>query len=928
MGALARCFRPTGRPKLFIANMHGNTEEDSNGAGTSHADNPVQREQLRRLIAGLPNSVLTSCLLATVLVWVQRVFIPTQTLLGWLVLTLAVGLGRLALAYRIDRQLPRGLSAAVAMGLFRSGTVVAGSTWGLAGVLLFPSDNAVQQVFLAFALAGLCTGGLVAYSIELGCALGYVIPALVPFAARLFIEDGAVPTAMGLTISLFLAFVILSMRRIHSELLDNIEMRQHSAEREAQLALLQRRHRLYLQQTPLVVIEWDTGGHVIAWNQAAELTFGYAAEKVMGKHMDFLVPEDGRKALAELWRTLIAGQGGVFRRSKNLHRDGFALHCDWTSTPVFDEGGQLVSVISVAQDVTQRMQVEDDQRIAAVAFESQEGMMITDAQHRVLTVNRAFNRITGFSAEEMIGRIPDLLDLEHHDEEFVRSMRERLELNRYWAGEVWSRRKDRESHPGWLTITAVVGDNAQVTHYVQNFTDISALKAAEDHIHRLAFFDALTELPNRRLLLDRLRKSLERSHRRGSFGAIVFLDLDGFKTLNDTRGHATGDRLLVEVARRLKHAVRCSDTVARLGGDEFVVVLEELGPDQAMAASSARAIAEKVCSALAQPYVLSEHEHLGSSSLGVTLFQGLDTSVDDLLKQVDVAMYQAKNLGGNSFRFYRPDMLQAMEARSRLLSGLHEAMGQQRMQLALQLRVDHAGIPVGAEARPYWHHPTQPGLSLKEMWSLTREVGSLDHIYRWLVQTVCFQLGCWRADPVLGALTLSVTISGRNIRLPGFVDSVRSALTHSGATPDRLRLEFFDAALPTDTNATASKLGALRALGVGVSICELGASPESLVRLPALPFDQLRVPAALTALAAEDEASAALVRSAITLGVGLGKIVVADGVERPNQHRALLAMGCHHFQGTYTASPMLLDGFVDHVRRLALQQPTQGPSSS
>lgn len=455
----------------------------SAAATSGSTGNLVQQEQLRRLLAGLPTSVLTSCLLATVLVWVQRSFIPTSTLLGWFVLTLAVGLGRLALGHRAGRRPRQGEQAARTLVVFRLGAVAAGSVWGLSGVLLFPPDNAVQQAFLAFALAGLCTGGLV----------------------------------------------------------------------------------------------------------------------------------------------------------------------------------------------------------------------------------------TGFSAEDVIGRVPDLLDRDHHNEEFVHSLRERLELNRYWAGEVWSRRKDRESHPGWLTISAVNDENGQVTHYVQNFTDISALKAAEDHIHRLAFFDALTELPNRRLLLDRLRKSLELSHRRGSFGAVVFLDLDGFKTLNDLRGHAAGDRLLVEVAQRLKQTVRSSDTVARLGGDEFVVVLEDLGADQAMAASSARSIAEKICTALAEPYVLPDHEHLGSSSLGVSLFRGLDTSVDDLLKHVDVAMYQAKNSGGNAFRFYQPAMLQAIETRSRLLSGLHEAMVQQRMNVALQLRVDRNGVPVGAEARPHWRHVDQPDLSPLEM---------------------------------------------------------------------------------------------------------------------------------------------------------------------------------------------------------------------
>ena len=319
--------------------------------------------------------------------------------------------------------------------------------------------------------------------------------------------------------------------------------------------------------------------------------------------------------------------------------------------------------VTTYMDITDRKRSEQQLRIAATAFESQEGMFITDAQKTILRVNRAFSEVTGYSSEEAIGQTPRLLKSGRHDAEFYRVMEQSLEQSGQWQGEIWNRRKSGETFPEWLMITAVKDENHEVTNYVAALTDITARKLAEEEIRTLAFYDTLTQLPNRRLLNDRLSLAMAASKRSGRFGAVIFLDLDNFKPLNDTHGHEVGDLLLQEAARRLKGAVREIDTVARFGGDEFVVMLGDLSADRAAASVLAERIAEKIRHALCEPYLLAVHsdasahgtiEHHCTASIGLALFVGLDASQIDILKWADMAMYQAKEAGRNRVRVFQP----------------------------------------------------------------------------------------------------------------------------------------------------------------------------------------------------------------------------------------------------------------------------------
>ncbi|MFA7300672.1 MAG: diguanylate cyclase, partial [Sideroxydans sp.] len=333
-----------------------------------------------------------------------------------------------------------------------------------------------------------------------------------------------------------------------------------------------------------------------------------------------------------------------------------------SALPIRGSDGAISGAIIVNQDITERKRAEVDIRIAATAFESQESMLITDADGVILKVNQAFTEATGYTAEEAVGRTPRILKSGRHGADFYREMWGTLLRTGKWQGEIWDKRKNGEIYPKLLTISAVRGDDGAVTHYVESDHDITKRKEAEEEIHNLAFYDSLTQLPNRRLLNDRLGKVMAASKRSGRYGALMFLDLDNFKPLNDEHGHGVGDLLLVEAARRIAHCVREVDTVARFGGDEFVVVLSELDEDKAESVSQTSIIAEKIRTALAEPYVLKIQpegkaeiaiEHHCTSSIGVVLFTDHEAGEEDILKWADMAMYQAKEAGRNQVRFYK-----------------------------------------------------------------------------------------------------------------------------------------------------------------------------------------------------------------------------------------------------------------------------------
>ena len=551
----------------------------------------------------------------------------------------------------------------------------------------------------------------------------------------------------------------------------------------------------------------------------------------------------------------------------------------------------------LASEVTERRRVEAEIRIAATAFESQEGMIITDAEGVILRANKAFADSSGYTVEELVGQTPRLLKSGRHDQAFYAEIWETIKRTGNWQGEIWDKRKDGEIYPKFLTITAVKSSDGTITHYVGTHTDITARKLAEDEIKHLAFYDPLTELPNRRLLLDRLQQALASSARSGHNGALLFIDLDNFKTLNDALGHDKGDLLLQQVAQRLAACVREGDTVARLGGDEFVVMLEDLSGSPEEAATQTEAVGEKILVAFNQPYLLAGHKHHGTPSIGATLFSGHRSSIADLLKQADLAMYQAKAAGRNTLRFFDQEMQAIVTDRAALEGELREAVRQQQFVLHYQPQVQGDGRMTGAEVLLRWQHPQRGMVSPAEFIFLAEETGLILPLGHWVLETACAQLAAWANQPQMARLSIAVNVSARQFHNKDFVDQVLAVLDSTGANPQRLKLELTESMLVSNVEDIIAKMTALKVRGVGFSLDDFGTGYSSLSYLKRLPLDQLKIDQNFVRNILIDPNDAAIAKMIVALAESMGLTVIAEGVESEAQRDFLAHQGCHAYQG-------------------------------
>ena len=555
-------------------------------------------------------------------------------------------------------------------------------------------------------------------------------------------------------------------------------------------------------------------------------------------------------------------------------------------------------------DITERKTLDEALRVAATAFESQEGMIITDPGGTILRVNRAFTEITGYAVEDAVGEKMSLLKSGRHDAAFYAAMWEGIQSTGSWQGEVWNRRKNGEVYPEWLTITAVKDDAGKITHYVGTLTDITVRKAAEDEIKHLAFYDPLTRLPNRRLLLDRMQQALASSARSGREGALLFIDLDNFKTLNDTLGHDIGDLLLQQVAQRLASCVREGDTVARLGGDEFVVMLEDLSKNPQESATQTEIVGEKILAALNLPYQLAGRQHHSTPSIGATLFNDHLNSVDELLKRADLAMYQAKAAGRNTLRFFDPEMQAVVTFRAALESDLRQGLQQNQFVLYYQSQVDGVGRVTGAEALLRWRHPQRGLVSPADFIPLAEETGLILPLGHWVLETACAQLVAWAALPDMSHLTLAVNVSARQFRHPDFVDQVLAVLDNSGAKPQKLKLELTESLVLDDVEDIIAKMTALKNKGVGFSLDDFGTGYSSLSYLKRLPLDQLKIDQSFVRDILTDANDAAIARTIVALAQSMSLAVIAEGVETGEQRDFLARQGCLAFQGYLFGRPL------------------------
>ena len=559
------------------------------------------------------------------------------------------------------------------------------------------------------------------------------------------------------------------------------------------------------------------------------------------------------------------------------------------------------------------------QRLSMVIEQSPESIVITDTAGCILYVNEAFQRITGYARDEVLGRNPRILNGGLTPRATYEQMWATLLAGEVWRGEFHNVRKDGSAYLELATIAPIKDAGGTVTHYVAVKEDITQRKQSEALLHRLAYFDALTGLPNRALLHDRIAQAIRSGVRRESFGMLMLVDIDRFRQLNDTLGHAAGDRLLCEVAARLRASVREEDTVARHGDDDFAVLVERIGETEADALSHAEHVARKLQRALQQPYVLGGTEgdrHFATLSFGISLFHDGVSSLESLLKQAEVALYRAKQDGRDIVRFFNPEMQAVVDAHARLEARMHEALEANAFRLFFQPQVNRRGVVIGAEALLRWPLDGGAMVSPAEFIPLAEDTGHIVRLGSWVLRSACAQLARWQMNETTRHLKIAVNVSARQFHQPDFVASVKDTVRAAAIDPCRLELELTESAILSDVDETIRRMNELRALGIRFALDDFGTGYSSLSYLKRLPLDQLKIDQSFVRDMAEDEGSEAIVLAILSLSHALGLEVVAEGVERPEQRDFLRHHGCDCFQGYLFGKPLPMEAWGDFLEMI------------
>ncbi|TDV49076.1 periplasmic sensor diguanylate cyclase/phosphodiesterase [Pseudomonas graminis] len=584
-------------------------------------------------------------------------------------------------------------------------------------------------------------------------------------------------------------------------------------------------------------------------------------------------------------------------------RDGQIRLCEISARPLPIAGEDCM--LTIARDITDRHQMQEKLQLAATVFESTaEGVLITDTRQRINAVNRAFSEITGYSELEALGNTPSLLASGLHDSAFYAAMWYQLTAEGHWQGEISNRRKNGEIYPSWLTISAVRNRDKSITHFVAVFADISSLKQAQARLDYQAHHDPLTGLPNRTLFESRLHAALIHSRAACSLGAVLFLDLDRFKHINDSLGHPVGDLLLKSIAVRLKENLRDIDTVARLGGDEFIILLPGLQNP-----SDAEAVATKLLNSFSAPFQAGEHEFFMSTSIGSALFPTDGADVATLIKNADAAMYRSKAKGRNRVEHYTRDLTAQASERIALEHALRRAIERNEFTLSYQPKISLLTHRlVGAEALIRWFHPTFGDVPPERFIPLAEENGMILQIGEWVLGTACQQLHEWNQRyEVFGPL--SVNLAGAQLRQPNLLNRIERLLLQHQLQPGCLQLEITENFIMSQTEEALSVLHRLKKLGVQLAIDDFGTGYSSLSYLKRLPLDILKIDQSFVRGLPDDPHDAAIVRAIIALGRSMQLTVIAEGVETLEQQQFLADEGCEQIQGYLVSLPLRAEEF-------------------
>lgn len=551
--------------------------------------------------------------------------------------------------------------------------------------------------------------------------------------------------------------------------------------------------------------------------------------------------------------------------------------------------------------------------VIASIFNSQEGMLIVDANLTIVQVNPSFTEITGYRLEEVLGKNPNILSSGRHDKAFYKLMWQCLNYQGKWEGKIWNRRKNGEVYSQYLSIAVVTDALGNVANYVATMNDITKGRAVKEKIANLSYYDPLTQLPNRRLFLDKLGQEIEEMADNSRHAALLLIDLDRFKNLNDTLGHHLGDFILEQIASRLALCIRKRDLLARFGGDEFFILLSNLSGSEIECASKAQHLASKVIQIFETPFLLDEQNYSITAGIGVTILGGEKTFIDNVLRQADIAMYQAKANGRNRICFFEEKMQDEISQYVKLERELINAIELSQFEFFYQVQVDDKQKPFGAEALIRWNHPelglVAPGYFIE----IAEETGLIVPIGQWGLEAACKQLKAWEAIPQMRGLTLAVNISSKQFHQEDFVSHVNYIVKQHGINPALLKLELTETAFSQNIETLISSMNKLNGIGIQFELDDFGTGYSSLQYLKRLPLEQLKIDQSFVREIEFNNNDQQIVRTIISMTLNLDLKVIAEGVETENQMQILLDGGCHRFQGYFFGKPLPIAEFEESI---------------
>jgi diguanylate cyclase (GGDEF)-like protein/PAS domain S-box-containing protein len=709
---------------------------------------------------------------------------------------------------------------------------------------------------------------------------------------------------------------VIGMVKDVTEQIESTESLRHS----------ERHHRLLAESISDVIYTTDAQLALNYVSSSCRSVLGYNPEHLIAHGFNGLVSE--KRELQRIKQLLdnvrgCAGQGDALRALEPALDEVFIFNClraDGQSIPVelrlmlmWDDKGRFEGLLGVGRDISQQRTAERNLRTAATVFEhSTVAILVADPAGYVVQINHAFSRISGYRAEQVVDHRSSLL-LAPDQSIPPTSVLQHIVQHGSWEGEMRLRRPDGETYPAWVGITAVHDEEGDLLNYISFFSDISERKASEQHIHRLAYYDSLTQLPNRSLFQDRLHSALLQAGRNGQWLALIFLDLDRFKPINDSLGHAAGDRMLKEVAQRLKACVNPDDTVARMGGDEFTLLLQPRASRE-LALSQASQVAEGILTQLAQPFVLQGREFFVSASIGIALSPQDGSESSQLMKNADTAMYHAKGCGKNNFQLYQAQMNARALERLELENDLRHALEQDQLQLFYQPQYRaRDGQLTGAEALLRWHHPARGLVPPGEFIPVLEELGLVSQVGDWVLLEACRQLKRWD-QAGLRVPKVSVNLSARQFGQGQLEQRIASILHDSGTEPSRLELELTESILMRDVDEALRVLNDFKRLGVSIAIDDFGTGYSSLNYLKQFPINVLKIDRSFVDGLPSGEQDAQIARAIIAMAHSLNMSVIAEGVETQAQLDFLRLHQCDEAQGYLLGRPMPAEALATHLR--------------